>query len=931
MSESATVSPDRVTIRQSVRGLVSGARSRAVRWATDPRILILLVAVVGYTAYWARLTTARYFALRADVFDLGVYFQSSWQVLHGPFTAITVWQTFATEGITYLVFPLVLPGSYPFLLAAQSFMLGACAFPIYGIASRLLRDRTAALTVSLGYLVFFPVGGLNWFDVHTEAFFLPLFLVGYYAHLAGHPRVAYVLLGLSGLTRFPFAVYPALFGAVRLAERQWRWLPLGPDPSPRYPARYDAYLLVASIAVLAVSALYFLVDQNSVSRFLHAAGPPSPPNLDARIIALILLGIPFLALPALSPRWGVFLLPAAALILATPASYYGFPFLFYTQYTATVIPFLYLGFLDAITRVFPTPTGPATATASRAVTFLRRRRRQSVFISVAITVVLALAFQPWGPWNTQVSDGYNLPYYTGQNQTLFDTLTHELSLIPADAGNVLVQDDMPQAFPRPLGNNGTILIPGETMAYNFTYYYHNAWAPAHIDYVLLDPYSDTFLHQGPYPYNISMASAARLLYNSGNFGLLAEANGILLFARGYTGELRYYVPQNLSLPASELSHTGAGSTTAQGTIVASNVTNGTTVWFGPYLFLQPGHYNITYQLQTSNASAANHLQLDLLVGPSDATLASNTLTGAAFPTTNAWTNVTESVYLDSVYPWVNLPANGVVWAGSLTLAHIWIREVASASVIHVVGTTPEDNAVYQLAGLVPSASTLLVQPDLVEFVPNRSVVVSTSFLPGTPVWPSYILGDPFRSGFDAVGASNTASLDSLAGTALSSRGYHVLGMLSGVFLLTSNATAKLALYRGLNATYTGSDLFVTKSEYAVAGHIVATNATSQGTVWFGPYEFLQPGRYQVTYLMRVSNNSPTNFLKLDVLAGSPPVELNSSRLDGSAFAADGIWTNITRTFQCVSFLELSNFPANDVDWSGTVELASITLVQLAPS
>ena len=932
MNEPGEPGVTRAGWRPDLRDFAAQWKAKFKTGAREPRFWILLLALVAYSVYWSNLTIARFTALRAYVFDLGVYNQFSWEVVHGPYTVTQIWQTFSTQGITYVVFPLALPGSYPFLLATQSVVLALCAIPIFGIAERLLADRTSALLLALGYLLFFPVAGLNWFDVHTETFFIPLFLFGYYAHLTGHPRIAYLLIGLSGLARFPFATYPALFGLLRLAERRWKWLPLGADPSPRYPARYDLLLAAASLGVLLVSGLYFLTNQNSVSSFLHTAGVASAPDLDARVLTLVLLALPFFVLPALSARWVLFLVPGAALILASPESYYAYPAVFFTQYTAAFVPFLYLGFLDALTMVFPRPAASRSdaPNVARAGSFLHRRRRQTVAVSFAIVLALALLYQPWGPYNPQVAVGYNLSYYTAQNQTLYDSLNREISLIPATAGNLLVQDDMPQAFPRPLGNNGTILIPGQTMAYNFTYFYRNAWAPAHIDYVLVDPYSDTFLHAGTYPYNISMAQAVQRLYNSGEFGLMAEANGLLLFGRGYAGAIEYYVPQNLSFPVSTLFVTGAGSITSQGTILAENVTNGTTDWFGPYVFLQPGVYNVTYQLRVSNNSPANHLKLDLLSGLNDAVVASSVLTGSSFPVPGRWTNITVQEYLDSVYPWINLPADGVVWDGQLELAHIWVREVQPPSVRHVVGFTPEDQAVYRLVALVPPTSELLVQPDLSAFLPGRVYELSTSFPAASSSWPPFVLGDPYRSGYDLNAGGATESLSSLAATALATRGYHVLGMLDGVFLLTNDPSRPLVAYGGLNGTYNASSLFVTNSAFRVGTQVVATDFTSQGTVWYGPYGFLQPGRYALTYELRVSNNSAANFLKLDVLAGPLATELNSTRLTGAEFPVVDAWTNITTFFTARAFYEQSNFPANDVDWTGTIQLASITLTQLAP-
>jgi len=934
----------------------AGLRTRLVAWprrlagygrafvrsfTEDPRLCFVALGVLAYVIYWSNLTIVRYRSLHADVFDLGLFYQTSWQVLHGPFTLDQIWQTFATEGITYVVFPLTLFASYPVLLIAQSVAIGICAFPVYWISARMLEDRTAALLLAVGFLVYFPVAGINWFDVHPETFFLPLFLFGYSAHLAGHPRVGYPLLALSGLARFPFAVYPLLFAALRLAGRRFTWLPLGPDPSPPYPRRYDLALIVLSLGVLAVSGAYFLTSSTSVSGFLHSGASAGAPSFDDRVVAVVLLGAPFLFLPALSPRWSLLLLPAAGLVLVSGNPYYNYPQIFFTQYTATIVPFLFLGFLDALVRIFPRSGGPPAPGAGpspmrsggevplRAGRFLRRRRRQAVVVTFTFLVALALVYQPWGPWNPDVSASYNLPYFTHENQTLYDTVQRVLGLIPHDSPNVLMQNNLPDVLPRPIGNHGTVLIPGETMAYNFTYLYRDAWVPAQIDYVIMDPYSEVFDHVGAFPYNISMEGAFRSLYASGAYGLMAEANGILLLGRGYSGSLEYYVPENLSIPTDALSVTEPSYRNGS-RIVAEDVTNQTTVWFGPYAFVQPGLYDVTYQLRVSDNASSNFLKLEVLATGAAGPLNSSLVTGDAFPSTNAWTNVTVEAYFDNVYSTANFPANDVAWNGSLELGHIWVREVAPPSTTYTVGSTPEDRAVYRLLDLVPPDATVLVQPDTVAFLAGRPHVVSTSFDPRTGLWPAFLLGDPMRSGFDAVGAAPTLSLYHLAQAGLAQHTYRPLGLIAGVFLFTTGPGSGLAAYQGLNATYGPANLFVTVPTYRTSNAIRAVNVTDQSTVWFGPYEFLQPGLYAVTYRMMVSDSSHANFLKLDFLAGEAGTLFNSTRISGGSFPAVDVWTDLTVRVLVDNVYEFSNFPANDVDWAGTLELQSITLEQLGP-
>jgi hypothetical protein len=365
-------------------------------------------------------------------------------------------------------------------------------------------------------------------------------------------------------------------------------------------------------------------------------------------------------------------------------------------------------------------------------------------------------------------------------------------------------------------------------------------------------------------------------------------------------------------------------------IVAENVTNLTTVWFGPYSFVQPGRFEVTYQLRVSDNAPSNFLKLDVLASGAAAPLNSTLVTGTAFAAPGVWTNLTVEAYFDNVYGSANFPANAVAWNGSLELGHIWVREVAPPTTTYTVGSSPEDRAVYRLLDLAPRNATILVQPDTTAFLTGRPHVVSTAFDPRSSVRPQYLLGDPMRAGFDAVGPSPTQSLYQLAQGGMAQHLYRPVGWIGGIFLLSTVAVQPLLVYAGLNASYGPPALFVTQPIYRTPTSIRASGVTDQSTVWYGPYEFLQPGLYEVTYQLRVSNNSPLNFLKLDFLAGAPGTLFNSTRVTGAAFSTVGVWTNLTLRILVDNVYEFSNFPANDVDWAGTVDLASVTLNQLGP-
>jgi hypothetical protein len=98
--------------------------------------------------------------------------------------------------------------------------------------------------------------------------------------------------------------------------------------------------------------------------------------------------------------------------------------------------------------------------------------------------------------------------------------------------------------------------------------------------------------------------------SSGEYGILAEASGIVLLKKNYTGQIEYYAPMKENFNVNQLK-AGSVSTMANGTIYANNISKWVYIWYGPYIVLFPGVFNITFQLKTSNNCKNNVLTLDI--------------------------------------------------------------------------------------------------------------------------------------------------------------------------------------------------------------------------------------------------------------------------------------------------------------------------------
>jgi uncharacterized membrane protein len=683
----------------------------ARRELRSPYVWALLASVAAYSSYWSWLSVTRYDAMVSAVYDLGVFAQHTWMFtqpgtigryalpsLSGPLTYLGL---VADEPFEFLLSPLALLNSYPTVLVLQSVALGAGALPLYAIARRILTTELPALCVALAYLLYFPLGGVNWFDVHFIAFFIPLFFLGYYFLLRRSFLVAGVLLFLAGTTEYPSVLLVILFALTLLVEAllNGRFLKRGWD---RPALRFSAVLFVVSLVFFAYQFVYLnsylgtegfavTVHTASTGGVAIASGPISLHN---RLMVAFLILTPVLFLPLLSPRWLVMLTPIGYLVFATTYFGYSFPSIFRDQYGATFIPFIFLGVVYSIQwlrRFVPVTARPPFARRARPWSSVGRLAHPSVTgLAVLVTVVVfASIFQPYGPFNGVMGDKFTVPPV---DMTRFDQLAQLESLVPRGTPYVLFQNDMPGMLPRPLAYLDTPLVSGIGDWQNVSVYdadvgefpltlFTGATVLAAVNYAIDDPYNWGFTELGDTPNN-SMYHFARALYGSGMYGILGEVDGMVVLERGYSGSPVQYLPFTQWIPASDL--TTPAPPTARGNNTTSeappalpgpgllSVTDldAPRAWNGPDLTLSPGWYEAQFSMMTTNPSADNHITLRATGDHGVGTSGERTITGANFTAGDTWTSFNLTFYVNNTEQSVDLLGASVFWQGTLSLQ--WI-------------------------------------------------------------------------------------------------------------------------------------------------------------------------------------------------------------------------------------------------------------------
>ena len=150
------------------------AAARLPAWTPKLAPIVVLLGCAAYTAYTSYYTLLSHHRLTTTAYDLGIYDNLMYNSLHGDFWESPV--QFGPAGGHYLAghaefamlffLPLyaIRPGPET-MLVMQAFFMGFAAFPLYLFASRLL-PRAAAVMIALGFLLYAPLHGPNFYDFH---------------------------------------------------------------------------------------------------------------------------------------------------------------------------------------------------------------------------------------------------------------------------------------------------------------------------------------------------------------------------------------------------------------------------------------------------------------------------------------------------------------------------------------------------------------------------------------------------------------------------------------------------------------------------------------------------------------------------------------------------------------------------------------------
>ncbi len=492
--------------------------SAAMRLRGRDRFAVVAVsAAIAYGLIWSLISIAKLDTYHATVYDLGVSSYLLWSVFHGHFVMVPEKAIYLLLAPFYYIYP-----SQAALLTFQSFWIGAGAVPIYLMAKRFLRGREA-LTVALGYLLYFPIAGINWFDFHFMALFPTLFFTGLYFRMSGRAWPSAIFLGLSCTTDALAPVVVALAGCILIYDDRrlnCGRVPVFPRDNDRISMRFDAAL--AALPVLFLSGVVVIFGPDTLLKYvpfrltLYAAASALSYDLSWKLFFLALPILPLIVfarkssvLMLLSVPYSLFALFSTDLNNFTP---------YYYQYAAMYAPGYLLAAILGMTKM-----------KGKTISVSTKRKISVKPASLFITLILVsgaflLPYSPANAYLPKPPDGNYLFLHNVMPGAVDNELSEMISLIPRNA-SVLMQNNMPS-----LAQRANSTIPGV---------YRGNYLP---DYVITDPHSRFFY------VNINGSTEGDMLYwvntlfSTGMYGIMAEAGNCILLAKGYTGAIRYFVP-----------------------------------------------------------------------------------------------------------------------------------------------------------------------------------------------------------------------------------------------------------------------------------------------------------------------------------------------------------------------------------------------------
>lgn len=194
--------------------------------------LSLGLLILAYIIYFSAYTFLRHYHFISAYYDLAIMDQVIWNTAHGHFFKLTAPNGLATVSrfaihadiFMVLLAPLywVYDSVYTLLLA-QVVIVALGALPVYWLGRDVLKNKTLALIIAAGYLLFGPLQRAVIFDFHAVTLASSFFLFAfYYAYKKRYwPYFIFLILAVSTKETMTFIAL-AIGLYIIFFQKQWK-------------------------------------------------------------------------------------------------------------------------------------------------------------------------------------------------------------------------------------------------------------------------------------------------------------------------------------------------------------------------------------------------------------------------------------------------------------------------------------------------------------------------------------------------------------------------------------------------------------------------------------------------------------------------------------------------------------------------------------
>lgn len=595
---------------------------------------ILFVIGTLYTVIISVLSISRHDTFLTNTWDLGIYSQSLYSTVnHGKILYYTAELTGNPSGslfgIHFLPFLLLLTPIYAIfqnpviLLILRPIAISIGLIPLYWIIKdHQINNRILTIFIAIVYVIYPPMTApLSNFDL--EVFLPALFLFSIHYLRKGKLYHSYFFAVLALMVNeFVPLIIMTMSVYVALRYRKEIFNGLRAKKLTKH-AIFAATLLVTALAVFSLASVVITsFNPNALGTKWEWGELGSSPgeivrnvltnpglasrmllnNGQSKFLYVTALFAPLAFLSFLEPLTLIMTVPwLAASLLSVNTNYYTIG----TQYPAFISAFIFISAISGVKKV---------------ANISGKEMLNKLAFLMGVILVLSIFLLP-----------------TGEYFVITDT-DESIRLALNEIGSTASVSTMPGILPH---------VCDRLNAYPYF--------KSDVDYVLINVYSWWYTVTLPRPAHLAPTWSEVDL--SDDYGLVINANGVLLYEKGYNGSLEYF-------EGIDFRYTCPGVYVATGEVVEENVTIGNTflrdkevlvhndshetpLFFKiPERNIPPGYYTVTARFKVASITPDEQIRIEVLNSPGNSEIFSTTINGTDFIMADRWQKFTFSFSIE---------------------------------------------------------------------------------------------------------------------------------------------------------------------------------------------------------------------------------------------------------------------------------------------